>query len=277
MSLHQRCQPVTDEQVAFYRENGYVAIENVLTTAELTSIRAAMSEVIEQGTMEGVARKEGDSAKAGKVFLQRINLWRVHDGIRDHTLNPKLGEIARRLAGVERMRVFHDHMLTKMPGDSRPTNWHQDAPYWPMEKAERTISCWMALDDVTEENGCMWFVPRSHGFQVREVIHILEEDHEDIFERIPEADRRGIRKVPVHLRAGSCTFHNGYTFHYAGSNRSKAPRRAMVTIYMPDGTRYNGNGHCVTDPLGLKKGADLSGEVFPLVAPDQGRRPSRNV
>lgn len=266
MSTIQGSHPLSEREVAFYQENGYVAVENVLTAAELAAIRSAMSEIIERRDVEGIERKEGDGAKAEKIFLQRINLWRVHDGIRRHTLNPKLAEIARCLAGVERLRVFHDHMLTKMPGDSRATDWHQDAPYWPMEEAGRTISCWMALDDVTEENGCMWFVPGSHKFQVREVVHILDDEHEDIFERIPEADRRNIRRVPVHLKAGSCTFHNGYTFHYAGPNRSNAPRRAMVTIYMPDGTRYNGNEHCVTDPLNLGKGEELSAEVFPLVA-----------
>jgi ectoine hydroxylase-related dioxygenase (phytanoyl-CoA dioxygenase family) len=68
------------------------------------------------------------------------------------------------------------------------------------------------------------------------------------------------------MPAGSCTFHNGLTFHYAGPNTTNRPRRAMITIYMPDGTHFNGADHVVTRDLDLRVGDVLAGERFPVLA-----------
>ena len=69
------------------------------------------------------------------------------------------------------------------------------------------------------------------------------------------------------MSAGSCTFHNGLTFHYAPPNRSSAVRRAFVVIYMPDGTTYSGQRHICTDGLGLSIGRPIAGEMFPVLTP----------
>jgi ectoine hydroxylase-related dioxygenase (phytanoyl-CoA dioxygenase family) len=68
------------------------------------------------------------------------------------------------------------------------------------------------------------------------------------------------------LPAGSATFHNGLTFHYAGPNNSAGTREAFAVIYMPDGTHYRAKPHVVTDPLSLDDGTLLDGRMFPLVA-----------
>jgi phytanoyl-CoA hydroxylase len=251
--------PLSDEQVTFYRENGYVQLHNVLTPEELADARAAMDALI--------ASKEHKEHAAdpnyARIFVQMVNLWRVDEGIRRLTLNRKLGEIARRLAGAPRMRIWHDHALVKMPGDSRMTPWHQDLVYWPMNE-DGALSCWMALDDVDENNGCMQFVPGSHKLGRLDPINLV--NPQDIF-ALPEAKGVSMEAArPMPMKAGSCTFHDGRTFHFATANRTDRPRRAMVIIYMADGTTYNGNRHCVTDGLGIPVGAPLDGEMFPIVA-----------
>ena len=69
------------------------------------------------------------------------------------------------------------------------------------------------------------------------------------------------------LKAGSVTFHNGLTFHYAGPNKTDGMREAFAVIYMRDGTIYDGRPHVVADPLktseGLKVGDPLGGATFP--------------
>ena len=59
---------------------------------------------------------------------------------------------------------------------------------------------------------------------------------------------------------------SGRTFHYAFPNTTNRPRRAMIIIYMPDGTTYSGQRHICTDSLGLAIGAPLAGEFFPVLA-----------
>ncbi len=251
---------VTDEHVAFFRQNGFVQLERVLTPEELSAIRAAADDVLSR-RYDARIDTSAANPEYEKVFVQKVNLWRVHDGIREYVLRPRLAEIGRRLLGVPAVRLWHDQLLTKMPGDSKPSPWHQDRPYWPMIGYSQ-LSCWMALDDVDEQNGCMQFLPGTHLWGELEPVNLVTpQDLRDV---------AGEREIPdpyvARLSAGSCTFHHSLTFHYAGPNRTERPRRALVTIYMADGTGYNGRGHVVTDGLGLPVGEPLQGELFPVLA-----------
>ena len=77
----------------------------------------------------------------------------------------------------------------------------------------------------------------------------------------PDAQQK---PVMVPLKAGSCTFHDGLTFHYAHANQTQMPRRAYAIIYTPDGTTYTGKPHVVTKGQPLSAGQPLSGPLFPL-------------
>jgi ectoine hydroxylase-related dioxygenase (phytanoyl-CoA dioxygenase family) len=89
-------------------------------------------------------------------------------------------------------------------------------------------------------------------------------DPQDLYAVAPQT--KGLKPVTCELKAGSCTVHNGMTFHYAGPNRSDGMREAIAIIYMPDGTTYHPAPHPVTDSLGLKAGQKLNSELFPLVS-----------
>jgi ectoine hydroxylase-related dioxygenase (phytanoyl-CoA dioxygenase family) len=256
--------PLTEEQIASYRDNGYVQLLNVLTPDELAQARASVDEILGLEYDDDHDLNKGNP-EARRIFVQKVNMWQVHEGLRRYVLSPKLAEIARRLAGAHTLRLWHDHALVKMPGDSRPSHWHQDLPYWPMVETG-ALSCWMALDDVFEANGCMAFIPASHRFGRLAPINLG--NPQDIFAMIPDGMREGRDLTPVFqpMPAGSCTFHDGRTFHYAGPNTTDRPRRAMITIYMPDDVHFNGARHVVTYKLGLQPGDVIAGEVFPVLA-----------
>ena len=81
--------------------------------------------------------------------------------------------------------------------------------------------------------------PRLHTFGRLEPIRLV--NPQDLFSLVPDEARAGreIKGVFQPMPAGSCTFHNGLTFHYAGPNTTDRPRRAMITIYMPDGVAWD--------------------------------------
>ncbi len=254
--------PLSQEQIDFYRENGFVMLENMLTYDELEALRTAANDVLADTTP--LPADAPDSAKEyRKVFDQRVNLWPHHPGIKKHVTNPKIADVARQLARHTATRLWHDHLLTKMPGDSKASAWHQDLPYWPFYSPD-TLSCWMALDDVTEAKGCMQFVPRSQTWGLFAPINLVTP--QALFDMVPDKNPADFVPFIAEMKAGSCTFHNGMTFHYAGPNRTDAPRRAMVTIYIPDGVIYEGRPHPVTDGLGMVAGQPMAGELFPLLA-----------
>ena len=254
--------PVDAAQIASYRENGFVQVNDVLSPPEVTALRAEIDQIY-ASDFGGIHTAGGKGSAYGKVLDQRVNIWRDNAVVRAFVLQPRLAEVARQLAGVRAVRLWHDQALLKQPGDSRPTPWHQDLPYWPMQEPG-ALSCWIALNDVDEQNGAMSFVPGSQRAGRLPGINLV--DPEDLFAMVPKGALSGTRIVQSRLRAGSCTFHHGLCFHAAGANHTATPRRAMVIIYMPDGTTFNGKHHIVTDPLGLQPGDPLAGEMFPLLA-----------
>lgn len=253
---------LSPEHVAFYRENGFVQVDEVLAPDEVARLREEIDRIYRTG-VGGVHTAGGRGSAYARVLDQRVNLWRDSAVVRQHVFDRRIAEMARRLAGARAVRLWHDQALLKQPGDSRPTPWHQDLPYWPMNEPG-ALSCWMALNDVDEHNGAMTFVPGSHRVGRLPGINLV--DPEDIFAMVPNGALAGTRPVQTRLRAGSCTFHDGLTFHAAGANHTSEPRRALVTIFMIDGTTYSGRRHLVTDGLGLRPGEPLAGEMFPVLA-----------
>ncbi|WP_127580104.1 phytanoyl-CoA dioxygenase family protein [Paenibacillus koleovorans] len=260
---------LTEEQIAFYRENGFVQVDNVLTADEIAELTCYIEEAMAEKGALAFQNSEGESRSSYyRVLNQKVNTWRDHAGMARYTTHPKLAQIALRLSGADGIRLFHDHALWKMPQDSKPTPWHQDFVYWPMHELGKTaLSAWIPLDDVDESNGCMMFIPGSHEAGMLPGISLS--DPQDIFEYVQGTDLDKKKPVMVPLRKGSCTFHNGLTFHYAHANRTDNPRRVLAIIYFPDGTTYNGKKHVITDPCEFQAGEPIQGGLFPLLASNQ--------
>ena len=256
--------PITEKDVVFYEENGYLQLHAVLSPAEVDDLRRyvdrAADDVRKYRLNLGPRTDEGYS----KVFLQMVNIWERYPAIEDYVHNVRTAEISRRLTRSDHVRLWHDQALIKMPKDSKATAWHQDTVYWPMNETGG-LSCWMALDDVSIDNGCMWFIPGSHKLGPLEAVDLGNATEESILAALPEA-YRSRKPVAMEMKEGSCTFHNGLTLHYAGPNVTEKPRRAMVTIYMPAGTTYRQHPHIVGDRGNLQPGEEFHGPLFPIVA-----------
>lgn len=253
---------ISDDQVMQYRANGFTQINDLFTGDELIALRDAVQNAVTAETLdEQPENGTGREAVYATIFDQKVNLWQRHNDVARFTLSPRIASIAEKLEGCP-MRVWHDQALFKEPGKgNNRTPWHQDAVYWPHRLRRNQTSVWIALDDVPVENGCMAFIPGSHSFGILPTVD-LAEPH-DIFRDIQPA--RKIKPEIKPLKAGSATFHNGLTLHYAGPNRSDVTRRAFAIIYMPDGTAFDGGRHLVTDDLALECGDLLSCHRFPKV------------
>ena len=150
--------------------------------------------------------------------------------------------MATTLAGVEGIRIWHDQALIKPP-HGNPTAWHLDVPYWSFDSRD-TLSLWMALDDITLANGCLWYLPGVHRVARFENVGIGE-NLGGLFKVYPEW--REIEPQACPCPAGSVVWHNGLTAHAAGANMTIRPRRAMTCAFMPDGSRFNGKQNILPD------------------------------
>jgi ectoine hydroxylase-related dioxygenase (phytanoyl-CoA dioxygenase family) len=255
--------PLTQEQIDDYRRNGFIQLDDVITGDVLASMRGAVESAVEQETREAAGTRPAGQTLGTyeKIFNQKVNLWQRHPDVARYTLSRALGSIAMRLEGRP-MRLWHDQALFKEPqkGNNK-TPWHQDAVYWPHTDRWHQTTVWIALKDATTQNGCMAFVEGTHSLGPLPAVDLA--DPQDLFDNAPHL--RPVHPVPRPLRAGSVTFHNGLTFHYAGPNKSEGTREAFAIIYMPDGTRFDGREHIVTDGQGFASGDALASALFPIV------------
>ena len=119
-------------------------------------------------------------------------------------------------------------LIDKAPNTDTPTPWHQDQAYWmPGMPDRRSVSCWLALDRTTLENGCLWFVPGSHRQPVRRHRYSGETSH------ALETDASEGEGVACPLAPGSATFHDGGTLHYSRGNSTSTRRRALIANFRP--------------------------------------------
>lgn len=249
---------VSDDKVAFFQENGYVRFDNVLNSDEVEAMRDALERAME--ARKGFSR---DLAGGGDKILQMLNLWENDDVFRAYSTSPRLAGMARRLTGSETVHLFHDQALVKKPGPSAASPWHQDQPYWP-SKEPGMLSCWMALDDVTIDRGAMQFIPGSHKWGEFDPIS-FEGDGPGLRDLISEKQDALWKPQPVELKAGDCTWHHGLTFHFTRPNTTEHLRRAIVTIYIPDGIHYAADEkmeHPLSDTITSQKGEPLRGTKF---------------
>ena len=256
--------PITDRQIAFFREYGYLRCDNVLSEGEVELLRDAVDRASEErkGFARDLAPAEGEGQRRERI-LQMLNLWEVYPAVKAYLTGGRIGDIARRLSGSRSVRLYHDQALVKPPGPSAPSPWHQDQPYWP-SKEPGMFSCWMALDDVTIERGCMQFIPGSHNWGEFPPMS-FGGDGPQIRDLLTDDQKEAWKPVPVELRAGSCTFHHGLTFHFTNPNTTDRTRRALVAIFIPEGITYAGEEKMESpfiDSITSRKGEALSGGKF---------------
>jgi ectoine hydroxylase-related dioxygenase (phytanoyl-CoA dioxygenase family) len=257
--------PITDAHVAFFRENGYVRCDDVLNEAEVALLRDAVDRAVAErkGFARDLAPEAGDGGAQRARILQMLNLWEQYPDVKAYLTGGRLGRMAQRLSGSPTIRLYHDQALVKAPGPSAASPWHQDQPYWP-SKEPGMFSCWMALDDVTVERGCMQFIPGSHLWGELPPMS-FSGDGPRVMDLLTAEQKDRWKPVPVELRAGSCTFHHGLTFHYTNPNTTDRTRRALVAIFIPEGVTYAAEekmDNPFSEAITSRKGEPLRGAPF---------------
>jgi len=124
------------------------------------------------------------------------------------------------------------HLFYKRSQDERRVSWHQDASYWPLTPT-KTVTVWLALDDVSEQNGAMKFIPGSHRhgqipFQKSDL-----QEHNVLNQTVTDPQGWGESAVSVELKAGQISIHSDLLLHGSEPNLSTTDRRGLTLRYMP--------------------------------------------
>ncbi len=234
---------LTNAQIEFYRENGFLAIDDLLDAGELVTWRRAVDEAVAKTVAQDSTSRDirhnqrGEDNYYKRVFIQCVNLWKTHDGIRELVLDSRLGRMAAQVSGAAGVRLYHDHAMIKLPW-ANPTNFHVDNPMDPFYSPQATM-LWIALDDATLQNGCLYFLPGSHLTARNDVSGTLgKAGIGDLIDEYPEWS--AIEPRPVETNAGAGIFISGMVAHAAGPNMTIRPRRAFAILFMPQDAAFNG-------------------------------------
>jgi ectoine hydroxylase-related dioxygenase (phytanoyl-CoA dioxygenase family) len=257
---------LSDEQVRFFHEQGYLAGVNVLSEAQVDILRGELSALMDPahpGRALFYEYNSNESRDPSMVLFHALGAWRVSPGFHDLLWTPGFVVPASQLLEGS-VRFWHDQLFCKPAKRGGVVAWHQDYSYWTRTTPIAHLTCWIALDDVTMENGCLQYVPGSHRWNLLPVTGLAGKMNaiEDVL--TPE-QRARFTPVPVVLKCGQATFHHPLTVHGSSENRSDRPRRGAVINVVRDGVRSASDSPLLTGVPAVPSGTPLGGRFFPLL------------
>lgn len=206
---------LSPEQLQHYREEGYVMLGRTLSDEQLEALRAAEARFR--------AHRGVDNSKPGTHFFSKMAAHSL--AVRDVLEQGAHVEALPQLLGTPDVLFRHDQFVTKMPdGDTNKSDfpWHQDEGYEPVAPPTG-VTVWMALDDMTLENGCIWVVPQS-----QKQGNLPHESRGGDGYLTLEVEGDG---VPAIMRAGEAIAFTGLTLHRSKFNKTDQARRAFFVGY----------------------------------------------
>ncbi|MGH0034142.1 MAG: phytanoyl-CoA dioxygenase family protein [Myxococcota bacterium] len=216
------------EQVRSYDEQGFFVLESAFDSDTLAR---AIREI---DAFEAATEAILERAPGGRISIARAGeiSFSVHLVMRSEWLRAFCaGEVFRGLVGDligPDVRLYWDQAVYKKPGTTAPFPWHQDNGYTFIEP-QQYLTCWVALTDATERNGCPWVAPGMHR---RGTLAHRESDLGFVcFDGEPEGAR------PVPARAGDVVVFSSLTPHATGPNLTDSVRKAYIVQFTPDGAR----------------------------------------
>ena len=227
-------EPVTlsTDEIARFARDGFLVVDRpVVGPEDLAEVRKLLDDLFDRfdELPRKIAYDLGDvKHHDGPRQIPEIN--------RTREIEPRLAataafircrDLARQLLS-EHAECVYDHAIYKSPHNAAATEWHQDLAYSPAEAGRDAVHIWLTLQDVTEANGCMQYIPDNGRRRLlshrkrggNPLAHALVADGVD-----PSA------AVVCPIEAGMVTMHRLTTLHYTGPNDTDAPRLAWVLIF----------------------------------------------
>ncbi|MCZ2155063.1 MAG: phytanoyl-CoA dioxygenase family protein [Bryobacterales bacterium] len=164
-----------------------------------------------------------------------MGAWRVEEAFHDLLWNPAFLIPASQILGGS-VRFWHDQLFSKPAKHGGVVAWHQDYSYWTRTVPIAHLTCWLALDDSTVENGCLQYVPGSHRWNLLPITG-LAGNMEEIMTVLSDEQKAAFRPVPIELKKGECAIHHSLLVHGSYENRSERSRRATVINVFRDGVQ----------------------------------------
>ena len=238
-----------------YQRDGFVALPPVLPPQDIDTLTAALQ----------TWSLQAPPATNDYGILQ-FNLWQHVPQFQALILDGMLGALAAAVLGVDAVRLFQDNLIWKPPGTTGEVQWHQDYAYWPLSAPEG-LTMWLALDDVTDEMGCLRYVPGSHRLGEKQPTNFISPGSPSWRQDLPPLDwsAQEDNAVITPLQRGHILVHHPLSWHMSPGNTTRRHRRAWSLTFITDAVRWDPDHapHPFNHFQAPTPGTPLHGALFP--------------
>jgi hypothetical protein len=261
------CRAVTAEEVAHYRDKGWVLLKRFIAPEQIAVLLAKA---------QGAMGEDGDSNPPYGIDQPYFNA-QAASGYADPAVRPMLhgiGAAAKALMARKTdvpVRLFNDFFAPKLPAGKKtrnqgngPTSFHQDFITFAVDRSGG-MTFWIPLESYGPEAGTMSFIEGSHKLGV--LGNYTSYDGQDIREVWPELADLPMTEQ-VRYEAGDITVHSHFTVHGAGANGLDRPRWAYLVLPQPADARWNGAPPeaFVPDAHGMTPYGQFPDDAFPIIS-----------
>ncbi len=233
---------ISQEQRDLYRSEGYMILERAIPPSFLELLRGQCQQAIDR--MDAQMDAEGTDTlginhRGSRYFV--ANCFREQPELRTFLFSELMADVCRATLG-ENAYLFWEQYVIKGAETGMKFSWHQDSGYVNYPDHKPYLTCWCALDDMSEANGTVHLLPFSRSGIRSWVQHIVEEGSNDkvgYFGSDPG--------ITVEVPAGSIVAFTSVNFHSSGTNTTDRMRRVYLAQYScepitsADGSRLWGN------------------------------------
>ncbi len=235
---------LSDIELAQFQRDGYLIVRNVADDETLVAMSAYVDEALSPLTapveFEADVQYPGAplnrDAPGGATPRRLLNAYTRDKVFRDWARSPAITKRVAKLLSSRQLVLSQNHhncIMTKHPGYSSATSWHQDIRYWSFDKPE-LVNAWLAIGEEREANGCMAVLPGSHKLS-------LDRGRLDsaLFLRTDIKANQALldTQVTVALNPGDVLFFDCNVFHAAGRNRTDRIKKSLVFTYHDSSNR----------------------------------------
>lgn len=218
---------ISPKQKQFFDNEGYLVVKDLLDKDEIQYYNTLYNSFLNNTIDASEFRSDlsGSDNPAQEKITQIMVPSKLVPELLEKPIHKRVLQIARQLLGDD-IELDFDMLINKAPHTNTITPWHQDAAYWIDMPDKRAVSCWMAIDKATLDNGCMWYTPKSH---LEPTLAHIQTGNKGAL----QCDGSEENSVYIELDPGSCVLHHGNTLHYSRGNSTGTHRRAFITNFRP--------------------------------------------
>jgi ectoine hydroxylase-related dioxygenase (phytanoyl-CoA dioxygenase family) len=207
-----------------FRDEGFFILRKVVSRSDLETLRHECERLIEERDREmdrlGVEKLDLDH-RGSRYF---VHAYEESPAVRRFLLSNLMAQIAKLTLG-ENVYLFNEQYVVKAAERGMKFGWHQDSGFIGYAH-QPYLTCWIALDDVTEANGTVYLLPYSRAGTRDVVKHVRDQETNDLIGYL--GDEPG---EPVVVPAGSIACFSSTVFHRSGPNTTDRIRRIYLAQY----------------------------------------------